>query len=171
VVSQTIARGEPSIEASLTEATFYEPGRSGRVPGVLGRCCTYMRQQSGVIAGKVHNSFQSHQCLVFFAPRRLDPYMRVLCQLTRFSLLPSPRCASIPLAAQRAFSTTPVPHKFIVKTKKQTVAMPADTTTKTGQPFDRAQLESLCKRRLFYTPSFEIYGGKDIGVCMPIRLA
>jgi len=33
------------------------------------------------------------------------------------------------------------------------------TTTKTGQPFDRALLESLMKRRLFYTPAFEIYGG------------
>lgn len=35
----------------------------------------------------------------------------------------------------------------------------ATTTTKTGQPLDRATLESLCRRRLFYTPSFEIYGG------------
>ncbi|KAF2756166.1 glycyl-tRNA synthetase [Pseudovirgaria hyperparasitica] len=34
-----------------------------------------------------------------------------------------------------------------------------ETTTKTGQPFDRAHMEQLMKRRLFYTPSFEIYGG------------
>ena len=33
------------------------------------------------------------------------------------------------------------------------------TTTMKGQPFDRAQMESLMRRRLFYTPSFEIYGG------------
>ncbi|MBE7182654.1 MAG: glycine--tRNA ligase, partial [Terriglobus roseus] len=33
------------------------------------------------------------------------------------------------------------------------------TTTKTGAQFDRLHLESLCKRRMFYTPSFEIYGG------------
>ncbi|KAF2176279.1 glycyl-tRNA synthetase-like protein [Zopfia rhizophila CBS 207.26] len=32
-------------------------------------------------------------------------------------------------------------------------------TMKNGQPFDRASLESLMKRRLFYTPSFDIYGG------------
>lgn len=32
-------------------------------------------------------------------------------------------------------------------------------TTKNGQPFDRASLESLMKRRLFYTPAFDIYGG------------
>ncbi len=35
----------------------------------------------------------------------------------------------------------------------------ATTTTKTGQPLDRPQLDSLCRRRLFYTPAFEVYGG------------
>jgi len=35
----------------------------------------------------------------------------------------------------------------------------ATSTTKTGQPFDRQSLDSLLRRRLFYTPSFEIYGG------------
>ena len=33
------------------------------------------------------------------------------------------------------------------------------TTTKTGQPLDRPQLDSLLRRRLFYTPAFEVYGG------------
>jgi len=159
------ARGEPSIEASLTEATFHEPARSGRVPSSWPILYVHATAIWGH-CGKSTQLVSESQCLAFLAPRRLGPYMRVLCQFTRFSLLPSPRCASIPLTAQRAFSTTPVPHKFIVQTKKQIVAMPADTTTKTGQPFDRAQLESLCKRRLFYTPSFEIYGGKDTGVCM-----
>ncbi|MCJ1356138.1 MAG: Glycine--tRNA ligase 1, mitochondrial [Icmadophila ericetorum] len=32
-------------------------------------------------------------------------------------------------------------------------------TTKTGQPLDRVSLDSLLRRRLFYTPAFEIYGG------------
>ncbi|KAM5444767.1 Glycine--tRNA ligase 1, mitochondrial [Microsporum ferrugineum] len=32
-------------------------------------------------------------------------------------------------------------------------------TTKSGQPFDRSVCESLLRRRLFFTPSFEIYGG------------
>jgi len=36
----------------------------------------------------------------------------------------------------------------------------ATSTTKTGQPLDRASLDSLLRRRLFYTPSFEIYGGE-----------
>ena len=32
--------------------------------------------------------------------------------------------------------------------------------TKTGHPFDRPVLDSLLRRRLFYTPSFDIYGGE-----------
>jgi hypothetical protein len=39
-------------------------------------------------------------------------------------------------------------------------AVMATSTTKTGQPLDRPTLDSLLKRRLFYTPSFEIYGGE-----------
>ncbi|KAI9824748.1 MAG: Glycine--tRNA ligase 1, mitochondrial [Thelocarpon impressellum] len=35
----------------------------------------------------------------------------------------------------------------------------ATSTTKTGQPLDRPTLDSLLRRRLFYTPSFEPYGG------------
>lgn len=31
--------------------------------------------------------------------------------------------------------------------------------TKTGAPMDRAVLDSLLRRRMFYTPSFEVYGG------------
>lgn len=35
----------------------------------------------------------------------------------------------------------------------------ATTTTMTGQPLDRPTLDSLLRRRLFYTPAFEVYGG------------
>jgi len=35
----------------------------------------------------------------------------------------------------------------------------ATSTTKTGQPLDRGSLDGLLRRRLFYTPSFEVYGG------------
>ena len=35
----------------------------------------------------------------------------------------------------------------------------ATTTTLTGQPLDRPTLDSLLRRRLFYTPAFEVYGG------------
>jgi glycyl-tRNA synthetase len=34
-----------------------------------------------------------------------------------------------------------------------------EMTTRTGQPFDRAALEGVMKRRKFYKPSFEMYGG------------
>ena len=33
------------------------------------------------------------------------------------------------------------------------------STTKIGQPLDRATFDGLLRRRLFYTPSFEVYGG------------
>lgn len=36
----------------------------------------------------------------------------------------------------------------------------ATSTTKTGQPLDRAAIDTILRRRLFYTPSFEIYGGE-----------
>jgi glycyl-tRNA synthetase len=35
----------------------------------------------------------------------------------------------------------------------------ATVNTKTGQAIDRAVLDSMLRRRMFYTPSFEIYGG------------
>ncbi|KAH8895033.1 glycyl-tRNA synthetase 1 [Thozetella sp. PMI_491] len=37
--------------------------------------------------------------------------------------------------------------------------MTTSATTLKGQPLDRAALDSMLRRRLFYTPSFEIYGG------------
>jgi glycyl-tRNA synthetase len=48
------------------------------------------------------------------------------------------------------------------------------TTTLKGQPFDRPVLDSMLRRRMFYTPSFEIYGGTaglyDYGVGSPFLL-
>ena len=35
----------------------------------------------------------------------------------------------------------------------------ATSMTKTGQPLDRAALDSMLRRRMFFTPAFEIYGG------------
>jgi glycyl-tRNA synthetase len=37
--------------------------------------------------------------------------------------------------------------------------MTTEATTLKGQPLDKAALESMLRRRMFYTPSFEIYGG------------
>ncbi|KAK3375194.1 hypothetical protein B0H63DRAFT_270374 [Podospora didyma] len=45
---------------------------------------------------------------------------------------------------------------------KLTTKLPPNMTTATtlkGQPLDKVTLESLLRRRMFYTPSFEIYGG------------
>lgn len=47
--------------------------------------------------------------------------------------------------------TTPVPS---IPTAKM-----ATVNTKTGQAVDRAVVESMLRRRMFYTPAFEIYGG------------
>lgn len=37
--------------------------------------------------------------------------------------------------------------------------MTTTTTTLKGQPFDRTGMDSMLRRRMFYTPAFEIYGG------------
>jgi glycyl-tRNA synthetase len=43
--------------------------------------------------------------------------------------------------------------------KKKQPKMTTTATTLKGEPLDKASLESLLRRRMFYTPSFEIYGG------------
>ncbi|PGH32828.1 glycine-tRNA ligase [[Emmonsia] crescens] len=67
--------------------------------------------------------------------------------------------ASRPPAIQaRPFSCSPAPLRFHLAANPDKAKM-ATSTTKTGQPLDRPTLDSLLRRRLFYTPSFEIYGG------------
>ncbi|KAI4283311.1 MAG: hypothetical protein L6R35_005212 [Caloplaca aegaea] len=56
----------------------------------------------------------------------------------------------------RAFSNTLPCSKF--KAVKFDATM-ATTTTKTGQPLDRQAMDSVLRRRMFYTPAFEVYGG------------
>uniref|UniRef100_A0A1Y1MTY5 glycine--tRNA ligase n=1 Tax=Photinus pyralis TaxID=7054 RepID=A0A1Y1MTY5_PHOPY len=43
--------------------------------------------------------------------------------------------------------------------KKQQTAMTTTATTLKGQPLDKPVLDAMLRRRMFYTPSFEIYGG------------
>ncbi len=81
--------------------------------------------------------------------------MRQLCQLLRLQRVCQQSSKSHPLHI-RQFAATPRTHKFQVG--RPTLDM-ATSTTKTGQPLDRQSLDSLLRRRLFYTPSFEIYGG------------
>src|SRR5271170_7959682 len=70
-----------------------------------------------------------------------------------YRLLTSPQ----PSALTRAFSSTPCLPRAVALPNRLDMAT---STTKTGQPLDRATLDSLLRRRLFYTPSFEIYGGE-----------
>ena len=65
----------------------------------------------------------------------------------------SPLCRQV--LAQRTFSTSTSFRAFQLQVKPSM----ATVTTKTGQTVDRAIVESTLRRRLFYTPSFEIYGG------------
>ncbi|QSS55884.1 glycyl-tRNA synthetase [Histoplasma capsulatum var. duboisii H88] len=77
----------------------------------------------------------------------------------RQSLLRPFSRVSRPLTIQtRQFCCTPTPLRFHVAANPNKAKM-ATSTTKTGQPLDRPTLDSLLRRRLFYTPSFEIYGG------------
>ncbi|KAK7225874.1 hypothetical protein V2G26_013877 [Clonostachys chloroleuca] len=61
-----------------------------------------------------------------------------------------------------SFSTSSHAYRYIVPVSKkinpQNKMAPSATTLK-GQPLDKVLLEAMLKRRLFYTPSFEIYGG------------
>ncbi|KAH8817216.1 glycyl-tRNA synthetase [Xylogone sp. PMI_703] len=43
--------------------------------------------------------------------------------------------------------------------KRTPPAMTSEMTTLKGKPLNRAELDSLLRRNLFYTPSFELYGG------------
>ena len=61
-----------------------------------------------------------------------------------------------PIPACRTFFTTAQQQKYQAPRAEPIMAT---TTTKTGQPLDRSVLDSLLRRRLFYTPSFELYGG------------
>ena len=79
--------------------------------------------------------------------------MRLLCTFLRiFSASKPPPKLSI----YRAFSTASLLQRH--QLPKTNLAM-ATSTTKTGQPLDRPTLDSLLRRRLFFTPAFEVYGG------------
>ncbi|KAI4240987.1 MAG: hypothetical protein LQ352_007526 [Teloschistes flavicans] len=56
----------------------------------------------------------------------------------------------------KTFSTSSSYNKFQGRKIDPTMAT---TTTKTGQPLDRQSMDSMLRRRMFYTPAFEVYGG------------
>ncbi|KAJ5888925.1 hypothetical protein N7495_008966 [Penicillium taxi] len=65
-----------------------------------------------------------------------------------------PRSFLSPPTLLRTFTCSTAPKKPSKRNPKM-----ATVSTKTGQDVDRAVLESMLRRRMFYTPSFEIYGG------------
>jgi hypothetical protein len=79
--------------------------------------------------------------------RQLPPLLHLNCI----------RITASKFAQTRTFASTAVALRFLLQTKGAVMAH--DTTNKMGLPFDRAGLESLVRRTLFYTPAFEIYGG------------
>lgn len=80
--------------------------------------------------------------------------MRLFCNSLRsFSASKPPSQLS---SVSGAFSTTSFLKKY--QLPNSNLAM-ATSTTKTGHPLDRPIFDSLLRRRLFYTPAFEVYGG------------
>ncbi|RDH35280.1 hypothetical protein BDQ94DRAFT_12033 [Aspergillus welwitschiae] len=102
--------------------------------------------------------------------RALGPSFRSFCPRHPNSLLhrqllafrPPPTCASSSsFLSPRSFSTS-LPrtrHHLPQPSSKKKSSKMASLSTKTGQVVDRSVLDSMLRRRLFYTPSFEIYGG------------
>lgn len=81
--------------------------------------------------------------------------MRYFCSLTR-NIVVKPKLS--PRLVFRTFTSTTPHNKYqIPKSKKDNIM--STTTTLKGQPLDRQVLDSMLRRRMFYTPSFEIYNG------------
>lgn len=59
----------------------------------------------------------------------------------------------------RSFAVTTQNNKFQVQKNSHSSPPTMSSTTLKGQPLDRPVLDSMLRRRMFYTPSFEIYGG------------
>ncbi|TQS37577.1 hypothetical protein Golomagni_01945 [Golovinomyces magnicellulatus] len=61
--------------------------------------------------------------------------------------------------AVRSFTKVAPKNRHILPKFKKSEESKMATTTLRGKPFDRQALDSMLRRRLFYTPSFEIYNG------------
>ena len=95
--------------------------------------------------------------LRFFSPQfRLRPPLSSRPTFSRATTLS-------PATASRLFSCTRQRDRYQVPTSRKghnaSSKMTSTATTLKGQPLDKAILESMLRRRMFYTPSFEIYGG------------
>ena len=80
----------------------------------------------------------------------------IKCRIPLSCLIATRSATSKKLFVERTFTTTGILHKFQLQ---QVAPGMATTTTMKGAPLDRSTLDQLLRRRLFYTPSFEVYGG------------
>lgn len=62
----------------------------------------------------------------------------------------------IPVAFFPSFAPTPSLRLYSKKSIKRPPTMTTTATTLKGQPLDRATLDAMLRRRMFYTPSFEV---------------
>ena len=83
-------------------------------------------------------------------------WMRVFSSFTNFT---GTLKKSTPRIAIKHFTVSAQNNKYQPPKFKQIQDPIMATTTLKGQPFDRQVLDSMLRRRMFYTPSFEIYGG------------
>ncbi|KAM3080975.1 Glycine--tRNA ligase 1, mitochondrial [Clarireedia jacksonii] len=81
--------------------------------------------------------------------------MRSLCSLTRNTLF---KARISPQLTCRPFTASPHYNRYQLPKERKDLKMSTTTTLK-GQPLDRQVLDSMLRRRMFYTPSFEIYNG------------
>lgn len=67
---------------------------------------------------------------------------------------------SVASCRQRNFTTSKLAlYSYQTQSNTKKPNMTTTATTLKGQPLDRSTLDSLLRRRMFYTPAFEIYGG------------
>ena len=87
--------------------------------------------------------------------------MRIICSFVRAgSTLPRTFKTR---GLLRAFSTPTARNRYQRPGSSNSAAM-ATTTTLKGQPFDRKVLDPMLRRRMYYTPSFEIYDNGVAGL-------
>ncbi|KAI8966884.1 glycyl-tRNA synthetase [Daldinia sp. FL1419] len=114
----------------------------------------------------VYATQTSASSLVPAIPFRFSPRWssRTLGNITRPSLNTisiSKVCGySVANSISRGFTTSKLLALYQSEQASSTAAdMTTTATTLKGQPLDRPALDSMLRRRMFYTPAFEIYGG------------
>jgi hypothetical protein len=95
-------------------------------------------------------------CSIYNFMHQLLSLLRINCPRFR------PNSSITLLVTSRTFSSTSVTFRYVVSKSQKEHKMAHETTNYKGKPFDRTQLESLMKRRMWYTPSFDIYGGVSV---------